>query len=308
MSAARQDGKRGGAPLHQLGSTPLKSWMRDSKWTYQRRDLIMKRQIQISAKNIGALALDSFCPKCFWVRMMIGDRLPFQIFPGIFSSIDSYSKNVTRSYFLQHGRVPTWFDGFGELGAPIAVPGWPTFQVVDPETNIRLTGVPDEILRHATRGIWIIDYKTGRCTNTQDALTPMYKIQLNCYGMIAQNIGIGPVYGLGLLYYEPVTDIASNERDILIKPDSFLLQFAPKLKPVKFEPNIIPPLLRQVRKICDCPDSPPPRLDCRDCYLLETLIRGARPAFVFLGESGLRNPEARRYEKQGKDQKLRSPK
>jgi len=216
--------------------------------------------------------------------MMCGDRLPFQIFPGIFSSIGSYSKKVTLSHFLQYGRVPMWFDGFGELGTPIPGPGWSKFQIIDPETNIRLTGVPDEILRHTTRGIWIVDYKTARLTDNQDFLTPMYKVQLNCYGMIAQNIGIGSVYGLGLLYYEPVTDITTNERDLLIQRDRFLLEFAPKLKQVTFEPNIVPPLLRQVREICDCSDSPPPRLDCRDCYLLETIIRGARPSFVFLGE------------------------
>jgi hypothetical protein len=128
--------------------------------------------------------------------MMCGDKLPFQIFPGIFSSIDSYSKKITVSYFRQHGRVPQWFDGFGELGAPMPVPGWSKFQMFDPKTNILLTGVPDEILRHPERGIWIGDYKTARFTDTQDALAPMYEVQLNCYALIAAKIGLGPVYGL----------------------------------------------------------------------------------------------------------------
>ena len=224
-------------------------------------------------------------------------QLPFQRFPAIFASIDSYSKKVTMHHFLQYGRVPTWFDGFGELGTPIPVPGWSKFQIIDPETNIPLTGVPDEILRHTTRGIWIVDYKTARLTDNQDSLTPMYKVQLNCYGMIAQNIGIGSVYGLGLLYYEPVTDITNNERNLLIERDRFFLEFAPKLKPVNFEPNIVAPLLRQVREICDCSDSPPPRLDCRDCYLLDTLIRTARPGFIFLGEAVLQKPKPSRCKK-----------
>jgi len=71
----------------------------------------------------------SFCPRCFWLRMLCGEKLPFQIFPGIFSSIDSYSKRLTMSYFRRHGRVPKWFDGFGEPGVPIAVPGWSKFQI-----------------------------------------------------------------------------------------------------------------------------------------------------------------------------------
>ena len=215
---------------------------------------------------------------------MLSGELPFQIFPGIFSSIDSYSKQVTAQHFVQHGRVPMWFDGFGELGTPIRIPGWSRFQIIDPETNIRLTGIPDEILRNSKGEIWVGDYKTARLTSNQDLLLPMYAVQLNCYGMIAQGIDMGRVRGLGLLYYEPSTHIPDNECDTLIRRDGFFLQFCPKLKPVKFEPDIIPPLLRRVREICDCSDSPPPRLDCDDCYRLEKLIRTARPSFVFLGE------------------------
>ncbi len=260
----------------------------------------MNRQIQISAKNLGALALDSFCPRCFWVRMMVGNRLPFQIFPGIFSSIDSYSKTVTRNYFLQHRRVPPWFEGFGELGAPIPVPGWSKFQIVDPETNIRITGIPDEIFGHRNGGIWIADYKTARLTDAQDALGPMYEVQLNTYGVIAQKIGLGAVCGLLLLYYQPITDVADTSCDCLIKRDGFFLEFSPKVKQVTFNPSLIAPLLRRVREICDRSVSPEPRPDCRDCYLLETLIRGVRPAFVFLGERVLRNPAAGRYNRHAK--------
>lgn len=229
---------------------------------------------------------------------MCGDRLPFQIFPGIFSSIDSYSKKVTMHHFLQYGRVPDWFDAFGELGTPIPVPGWAKFQMADAASGIRIRGVPDEIFRNRELGIWIGDYKTARFTDNQDSLSPMYRVQLNCYGMIAQGIGLGAVHGLGLLYYEPVTDIPDTERDVLIQRDRFLLQFTPKIKPISFEPNIIPPLLQKVREICDCSESPPPRLGCRDCYLLESLLRVARPAFVFLGEPVLAKRASRRGKKQ----------
>jgi hypothetical protein len=207
--------------------------------------------------------------------MMCGDKLPYQIFPGIFSSIDSYSKKVTSSHFRQHGRVPRWFDGFGELGKPIPVPGWSKFQMLDPKTNILLTGVPDEILRHSQYGIWIGDYKTARFTDAQDELAAMYQVQLNCYALIASKIGLGWVRGLGLLYYEPMTDVNDADRGFLIQDDRFFLQFSPKLKAVKLEPDIIPPLLQRVREICDLDQSPIGRPDCRDCSMLDTLIRGA---------------------------------
>jgi hypothetical protein len=229
--------------------------------------------------------------------MICGDRLPFQIFPGIFASIDSYSKKVTMSHYRQRGRVPTWFTGFGELGAPIPVPGWSKFQIFDPETNILLTGAPDEILRHPKRGRWIGDYKTARFTETQDALAPMYEVQLNCYALIASRIGLGSISGLGLLYYEPLTEINDADRDFLIRDDRFFLAFSPKLKAVKVEPELIPPLLRRVREICDLPESPTGRPDCRDCWILEAVIRGTSQACSSLEEDLIRSLAAQREKK-----------
>lgn len=241
----------------------------------------MSEQIQISGKNLGMLSLLSFCARCFWLRMKCRDKMPYQIFPRIFASIDSYSKKVTASHFNRHGRVPRWFDGFGELGAPIKVPGWSKFQFVDEETNIRLTGVPDEILRHPEKGLSILDYKTARYTGGQDSLGPMYHTQLNAYARIAQNIGLGSTFCLGLLYYEPMTELDDIGSDLLIENDRFLLEFSPKLKPVKLEPDIIPPLLRRVRKICDLPECPSGRAGCRDCSMLEKLVRGGGKIFSF---------------------------
>jgi len=145
--------------------------------------------------------------------------------------------------------------------------------MLDPETNILLTGVPDEVLRHPQRGTWIGDYKTARVTDTQDTLAAMYEVQLNCYALIAPKIGLGSVYGLGLLYYEPVTELDFRDTDFLIRQDRLFMEFSPKLKPVKLEPEIIPPLLRQVREICDLAECPPGRPDCRDCSRLEILAK-----------------------------------
>ena len=59
--------------------------------------------LQISAKDLGALAMKGFCPRCFWIQRRT--RLPWQIFPGIFSSIDSYSKKVVHGQF-DESRMP----------------------------------------------------------------------------------------------------------------------------------------------------------------------------------------------------------
>ena len=110
----------------------------------------------------------------------------------------------------------------------------------------------------------------------------MYQVQLNCYGLIAPRIGLGSVYGLGLLNYELITDITDEDFDSLIQADCFFLKFSPKLQPVLLEPNIIPPLLRRVREICDLSESPIGRPGCRDCCILETLIIGAQGASSYL--------------------------
>ena len=52
-----------------------------------------KEQIRISAKNLGSLALPDCCKKCFYIKLKLKNKLHWQIFPGIFSSIDSYSKS-----------------------------------------------------------------------------------------------------------------------------------------------------------------------------------------------------------------------
>ncbi len=53
-------------------------------------------KLRISAKTLGELALPGFCLRCFWLKLH-ARQLPFQIFPGIFSSIDAYTKRVVHA-------------------------------------------------------------------------------------------------------------------------------------------------------------------------------------------------------------------
>ena len=48
----------------------------------------MSEPITIAAKNLGGLAMPGFCARCFWIHMH-AEGIPYQIFPGIFSSIDA---------------------------------------------------------------------------------------------------------------------------------------------------------------------------------------------------------------------------
>jgi hypothetical protein len=229
-------------------------------------------ELRVSAKNLGHLALPDHCPRCFWLQIKSGFKMPYQIFPGIFSSIDSYSKKITNTYFDKHRRIPRWFSKFGDLGQPLDVPHHSKFQYYDAETDILLTGVPDEMLKANDERLTILDYKTARFTNNQDSLLPVYRTQLNGYALIAEHLGLGKVTGLGLVYYEPETEVNPANIDDLTMDDGFQMRFKAKVVQIDFNLAMIPPLLRKARELFDLPNPPEGKEGCRDCRLMMQVI------------------------------------
>lgn len=223
---------------------------------------------RISAKNLGTLALPDFCPRCFWLQAKMGFKLPFQIFPGIFSSIDSYSKTVTHLHRHHFGRLPDWMGRNGIEGEPVEGLHHSRFHATENEHGILLTGVPDEIIRNGAE-LSILDYKTARHTEGQDALLPVYRVQLNCYARIAERLGMGQVRRLALLYYEPKTDITVQDLAGLLDDDGFAMRFNPLVVPIPLEPEIVPPLLEQARRLVDSPNPPQGRDGCFNCRMVE---------------------------------------
>lgn len=128
---------------------------------------------RISARALGALTLEGFCPRCFWVDSHIG--FPPSPFPGIFSSIDGFSKKAVRNYIDRYGKFPEWGADMGNISGYLEVK---RLKWHDKKSDSLLTGVPDEILSLVDGKCIIIDYKTARHTKTQDALMPMYEVQL----------------------------------------------------------------------------------------------------------------------------------
>jgi hypothetical protein len=230
-------------------------------------------QIRISAKDLGVLALPDFCPRCFWLKMRCQNKLPFQIFPGIFSSIDSYTKKMTGAHYSRYNQLPPWLGKITIPGRPVKVPHHSKFKVLDSQTDILLTGAPDEIVQKEDGSYVIIDYKTSRFTKTQDSLLPIYQVQLNGYAYIGTREGFDPVSNLILVYMEPQTDLSEEELDSLLKDDGFLMGFSGHVLELKLEAEeIIPPLLEKVRDIYDQKTPPQGKENCRDCGLLEQLI------------------------------------
>jgi len=236
----------------------------------------MSNQIRISAKNLGEVALPHFCPRCFWVKLQLNNKLPFQIFPGIFSSIDSYTKRIVHSWFDKYGGPPLWLRGLGNIIGYIEPPHFSKYNILDLKTNILLTGSPDAVFIRSDNSHIIVDYKTARYTGAQDTLFPMYEAQLNAYALIGKQCGLEPISDLALIYMEPVTDEGAVASDENCHDDGFGMGFTANIHKVTLDLNIVPPLLAKTREIYDLEGPPAGREGCSNCQLLEGLLEVAK--------------------------------
>ena len=226
--------------------------------------------LQISGKDLGALAQKGFCARCFWIARRA--KLPWQVFPGIFSSIDSYWKKVVHGHFDARG-APAWLAPLGELKGYREPPSWREFQVPVEEHGLLLTGAPDAVLQRADGTLVIADYKTSRLTANQDRLLPVYRVQLNAYAYIARRLGWNPVAMLALVYTEPVTDEGAAAADVARREDGFAMGFAAKIVPVPLDEAMLGPLFAKAAELHALEAPPAGRAGCEDCARLEA-IRG----------------------------------
>jgi hypothetical protein len=230
--------------------------------------------IRISAKTLGEVALPTFCPRCFWYKLRLGFKLPYQIFPGIFSSIDSFTKRVVESWFDKQGGPPRWVEDLGPIVGYRTPPHHSRYNVVEGEFGVLLTGTPDAIFTCKDRSFVIVDYKTARFTKTQDELLPMYRTQLNVYALIGQKQGIWPVNALALIYMEPKTEL-DDEIEDPHRAGGFIMPFEANVVPVAVDLVSLDLLMLRVRKIHDMDRPPEGAPGCKDCSLLDRLFEAA---------------------------------
>jgi hypothetical protein len=228
--------------------------------------------MKVSAKLLGEMAMAEFCPKCFWLRLHCRN-LPYQKFAGISMIIDSYTKRIVREYYAQYRTLPKWFDCFGKNLKPVPVPHHSKFSWIDSDTGIEISGVPDEMLE-SQDGFCIVDYKTARWTERQNDLLPLYRVQVNAYAQVAEVCGYAPVKKLGLLYFEPQQFQELDDGiDTALTVDGFVMQFSPRYLEVECQPQeILPPLLREAKRLLNLQKPPPSVEGCNDCQLLNQLI------------------------------------
>jgi len=227
-------------------------------------------QIKISAKNLGQIALDDFCPRCFWIKLKVNNKLPWQIFPGIFSSIDSYTKKCTHILIDKGLQDLPWLSTLGEITKYHKTPHWSKFTTDFPELAITLNGSMDDIFELQSEAFVIADYKTSRYTPNQDKLLPLYRIQLNGYKIIAERCGFKDVSGLWLIYFEPATEEGDAEQRAY--PNGFDMRFNAKPIQIEIDDSLIIAALEKTREIYELPLAPRGVEGCKDCQNLNPII------------------------------------
>lgn len=225
-----------------------------------------KGKYRISGKNLGDLARLNCCERCFWLKTHASNKIPFQIFPGIFSSIDSFTKKVIHSFIDKNGIGPTYLREIGDVTGYIDPPHNSKFHYTDPSTMVTLSGDADGILKLANNTLAIVDYKTAKFTKNQDSLLPVYQVQLNAYAIISEHLGLGKVSKLALIYMEPQTE-SYTELSRYSDTDGFYMDFKAYTMDVAIEPEKVHQLLRKARQLLDGP-IPAPNGNCTDCHKL----------------------------------------
>ena len=193
--------------------------------------------------------------------------------PGIFSSIDGFSKRAILAYFETNGHFPPWIAGCWAEATPLQTPHHSTFRISDPETGVTLTGVPDLILGLPNDRLAILDLKTARYSKHQDALLPMYQVQLIGYALIAESLGMGTVEALGLVYGEPPPNDQDDGLDALVDDQGFSIPFKATAMPIELDRTLIQPLLRRAKGILEMKNPPEGQEGCKECQMVEEMAR-----------------------------------
>jgi CRISPR/Cas system-associated exonuclease Cas4 (RecB family) len=230
--------------------------------------------LKIGAKQLGALMLPKFCPRCFWYRMHAGNP-PFSSFPSIFNEIDLYTKRLVEALIHRDQKAPEWMgSSFAEA---VAYENVGFLQWKDPKNSILLRGSPDMVL-HDGDALWFVaDYKTARYSKGQDTFLAQYKVQLLAYAFLLEKNGYNRPERAALLYFGPPAKPTAKELLSRAEQTGFALPLSVEVVGIDLGDNkLIQKLLDQVREIYDAEEAPEGLEECRDCLRIDAYHRQAK--------------------------------
>ncbi|RLC19398.1 MAG: hypothetical protein DRH93_15600 [Deltaproteobacteria bacterium] len=228
-----------------------------------------EKGIRISGKNLSAVLMPDFCPRCFWIKNNL--QVPWEIFPGIFSSIDSYTKKMVHAAFEATNRPPEWIPEVKDAIGLAKTLHWTKFNRFDQKTGITVSGMEDDVFVYRNNSRTIVDYKTAKFTKNQDKLLPLYDGQLNMYAWIEEGLGNDIRGDLLLIYCEPIT----VPNLINFSNRGFKLPFEAKTLVIKKDNAVVRQALDIAAGIVfgEMPDRSD---DCKDCGKLEVIMAACK--------------------------------
>lgn len=226
--------------------------------------------IKLSIKNLASYALVDNCPRCSWVKHLLGYKIPYAIFPGVFSTIDSHCKKICDLHYSAFDQLPQWlharFPGFKPFKAPHYT------KMVLTLGEIETRGSTDYILEKDGELV-VIDNKTAHFKDADDPLAALYDFQLNACGMALEANGHGKVKSLHLVYYDPIKLDATRLLPITNNVPS--LEFEVKIRDVAIDRGLVERTAAEAVKVLSQTTAPSGAAVCKDCAQLDLILDAA---------------------------------
>lgn len=198
------------------------------------------------------------CPRCFYLKAVLGIERPSQPFPKIFTRIDALMKRLfegqptsTLSPELPAGRVA--LQGKWVTSTPISFPGL--------SASCYIKGAFDSVLAFDDGSYAVIDFKTSSPSPDH---VGFYGRQLSAYAYALEHPGekalhLSPVTRLGLFYLEPRDLRPGAGWQELVFENAAVWQELPK-----DEAQFLA-FMRQVLELLSLPEPPPASPECGFC-------------------------------------------
>ncbi len=237
-------------------------------------------EIRLSARNIGEILQEDFCPRCFWFthKFAIDSSNPFHFpMPSIVSLMDSFLKRIMEAHHAERNSLPPWFSEsilmeIPEIPVrslrPIKVKRW-RFSI---DENVLLSGTPDVMWELPDGKLFIADFKTAVFTPKQENMLPLYTAQLNAYAYLAYKLEGKETEYLALVYFEPQH---KAEYDKVLKRTAAEPALGFKCRTVAVEiwdKGKIEDICQRIVGILSSPTPPPGREGCEKCKAMKNWL------------------------------------
>jgi hypothetical protein len=230
--------------------------------------------LRITPKRLGKVAMQDFCPFCFWFLLRLRFRPPFDQFAGgIFKALEKAQIAIVDNLLQKNGELPEPFDPFCDVVGRVEFPrDWRKFHYHLPD-GTELYGEPDDIFNLVDGTIAVVDHKSAKPKGGEDPFLPCYETQVIGYGLIAEKgLKLGRVSKGGLFYWAAADDSVVNDPGKHFRGEQLWVPFTPTVIPVEIDYKKLAAPLKEARLLWNSSTPPDGTRGCPHCKRLEALF------------------------------------